>query len=289
MEIESCSEQVLAGLNAQRCVSPGMRRVQSVSEDYSDFFSTDEDAGMRSTRSSSFSSNTSKFSDGSMRMGRSATSKHVLNPGRYKTEMCRQYLETKNCKYGKKCQFAHGQEDVRGLNRHPKYKTEFCRTFHMNGFCPYGPRCHFIHSEDDIQLDKIRKMKQRQMYQQLVEALQQQNLVPAPPVAAVPVFTTPVIPVRFVPVEVPLGMRCSYPLDIPCDMIPARPPSLGSDGSPTISPVGSPDFLQGPYNLRSLRARENLNGFYSGSEGAVDYGSLKRLPVFSQIAANSDE
>ncbi|XP_051953646.1 mRNA decay activator protein ZFP36L1-like [Xyrauchen texanus] len=68
---------------------------------------------------------------------------------RYKTELCRTYEESGTCKYGAKCQFAHGMEELRGLSRHPKYKTEPCRTFHSIGFCPYGARCHFIHNADE--------------------------------------------------------------------------------------------------------------------------------------------
>lgn len=68
---------------------------------------------------------------------------------RYKTELCRPYEESGSCKYGEKCQFAHGGHELRCLVRHPKYKTELCRTFHSVGFCPYGPRCHFIHNADE--------------------------------------------------------------------------------------------------------------------------------------------
>ncbi|XP_070762619.1 mRNA decay activator protein ZFP36L1 [Enoplosus armatus] len=69
---------------------------------------------------------------------------------RYKTELCRTYEESGTCKYGAKCQFAHGMDELRGLSRHPKYKTEPCRTFHTIGFCPYGARCHFIHNADEL-------------------------------------------------------------------------------------------------------------------------------------------
>lgn len=68
-----------------------------------------------------------------------------INYSRYKTEMCRQYSENGECKYGDKCQFAHGLGELKDISRHPKYKTDFCKTFHSKGFCPYGPRCHFIH------------------------------------------------------------------------------------------------------------------------------------------------
>ncbi|CAL1571995.1 unnamed protein product [Knipowitschia caucasica] len=73
----------------------------------------------------------------------------LLSP-RYKTELCRTFQECGACKYGAKCQFAHGPEQLRGLRRHPKYKTEPCRTFHTIGFCPYGARCHFIHNADEM-------------------------------------------------------------------------------------------------------------------------------------------
>jgi len=69
---------------------------------------------------------------------------------RYKTELCRPYEENGLCKYGDKCQFAHGHRELRSLSRHPKYKTEACRTYHTTGFCPYGPRCHFIHNSEEV-------------------------------------------------------------------------------------------------------------------------------------------
>lgn len=72
-----------------------------------------------------------------------------INTSRYKTELCRPFEESGSCKYGDKCQFAHGAHELRNLVRHPKYKTELCRTFHTIGFCPYGPRCHFIHNAEE--------------------------------------------------------------------------------------------------------------------------------------------
>ena len=80
-----------------------------------------------------------------------------VSSSRYKTELCRPYEESGHCKYGDKCQFAHGADELRNLPRHPKYKTERCRTFHTSGFCPYGPRCHFIHNEDELKLNDIKQ------------------------------------------------------------------------------------------------------------------------------------
>jgi len=68
----------------------------------------------------------------------------------YKTELCRSFEETGVCRYGSKCQFAHGREELRPVVRHPKYKTEICKTFHSVGTCPYGKRCRFIHNSADV-------------------------------------------------------------------------------------------------------------------------------------------
>lgn len=68
----------------------------------------------------------------------------------YKTELCRSFEETGHCRYGGKCQFAHGHDELRSVNRHPKYKTEICKTFHTVGTCPYGKRCRFIHTPRPI-------------------------------------------------------------------------------------------------------------------------------------------
>lgn len=63
----------------------------------------------------------------------------------YKTEFCRSWRETGTCRYGAKCQFAHGEHELRPVLRHPKYKTEVCRNFSETGTCPYGTRCRFVH------------------------------------------------------------------------------------------------------------------------------------------------
>lgn len=66
---------------------------------------------------------------------------------RYKTELCRSWHESGTCRYGSKCQFAHGSHELRPVMRHPKYKTEPCRSWVETRSCPYGRRCRFIHSE----------------------------------------------------------------------------------------------------------------------------------------------
>jgi len=73
----------------------------------------------------------------------------------YKTELCRSFEETGTCRYGSKCQFAHGYAELRPAPRHPKYKTEICKTFHSVGTCPYGTRCRFIHTSPSDNIDWI--------------------------------------------------------------------------------------------------------------------------------------
>ena len=63
----------------------------------------------------------------------------------YKTELCKSFVETGACRYGNKCQFAHGVEELRGVCRGPKYKTKICKKFHTHGYCNYGTRCTYIH------------------------------------------------------------------------------------------------------------------------------------------------
>ncbi|KAK2881356.1 hypothetical protein QQF64_008331 [Cirrhinus molitorella] len=85
-----------------------------------------------------------------------------LPSNRYKTELCRSFQEHGSCKYGSKCQFAHGESELRGLYRHPKYKTQACRTFYQFGYCPYGSRCHFIHEDKNSLADDENPRQLRQ-------------------------------------------------------------------------------------------------------------------------------
>lgn len=70
----------------------------------------------------------------------------MFHEARYKTELCRQFIEQGVCEYTDRCLFAHGAYELKSLpHRHPKFKTERCSAFHDIGFCAFGPRCSFIH------------------------------------------------------------------------------------------------------------------------------------------------
>lgn len=90
----------------------------------------------------------------------SASSSASSDSGRnYKTEMCNKWLERGECPYGNKCQFAHGESELRSGAKHldSRYKQSVCRNFHEKGSCPYGKRCRFIHNETPEELELLRK------------------------------------------------------------------------------------------------------------------------------------
>ena len=75
---------------------------------------------------------------------------------KYKTQMCRVYSTEGRCPYGRKCQFAHGESELRAEKRPRGDRTVPCRSFRTHGVCPYGVRCTFLHEtapEDTDRLD----------------------------------------------------------------------------------------------------------------------------------------
>eukprot|EP01125_Pyxidicula_operculata_P018847 TRINITY_DN674_c0_g1_i2.p1 TRINITY_DN674_c0_g1~~TRINITY_DN674_c0_g1_i2.p1 ORF type:complete len:314 (-),score=76.49 TRINITY_DN674_c0_g1_i2:233-1174(-) len=99
-----------------------------------------------STSGSSSGASSPSKSDSESKTKRNVDIEAELNrQNLYKTELCRSWNESGYCRYGTKCQFAHGQHELRPVMRHPKYKTEICKTFDTKGTCPYGKRCRFVH------------------------------------------------------------------------------------------------------------------------------------------------
>eukprot|EP00475_Leptophrys_vorax_P011258 TRINITY_DN1777_c0_g1_i1.p1 TRINITY_DN1777_c0_g1~~TRINITY_DN1777_c0_g1_i1.p1 ORF type:complete len:582 (-),score=144.25 TRINITY_DN1777_c0_g1_i1:73-1818(-) len=112
----------------------------------------------------------------------------IKDPRVYKTELCQKFKEQGECPYGLKCQFAHGEkelrprlptspttkkspsspradEDEKSADRaqddvnndsdkrspDPKlYKTELCRSFNRTGYCRYGLKCQFAHGIHEL-------------------------------------------------------------------------------------------------------------------------------------------
>lgn len=245
---------------------------------------------------------------------------------RYKTELCRTYEESGACKYGAKCQFAHGLDELRGLSRHPKYKTEPCRTFHTIGFCPYGARCHFIHNADEVnaaaaagpQRQKLRPPLLRhsfsfagfssspQTFQPVEEPssllfTRASSVSPPPSSSGSPELLSPLFP------EPGALKHCSYPFSGISD--------LAGDGSDSLRFYAATDSLRcptsKPQNLRYLLPQQpsgrpglqrcssadslseegytsscSLSSASSGTESPSFEG--RRLPIFSRLSV-SDE
>ena len=74
---------------------------------------------------------------------------------KFKTELCKTYNQFGSCKYGNKCHFAHGEEELLPKMTSSYYKNTTCKTFIEKGFCLYGERCNFKHNSEIY--DKIEK------------------------------------------------------------------------------------------------------------------------------------
>lgn len=68
-----------------------------------------------------------------------------VNTELYKTELCSTYSKTGSCPYGNKCQFAHGGNELKIVNRGSKYRSKPCANWTKTGTCRYGSRCCFKH------------------------------------------------------------------------------------------------------------------------------------------------
>jgi len=70
----------------------------------------------------------------------------------YKTEICLNWLRTRNCSYGNKCHYAHGVADLRTRQRIETYKTQPCADPARSGchVCMYTSRCNYAHPGEPI-------------------------------------------------------------------------------------------------------------------------------------------
>lgn len=75
-------------------------------------------------------------------------SRQQVNKELYKTELCESFTTKGNCKYGNKCQFAHGLQELKIKPRATNFRTKPCINWTKLGYCPYGKRCCFKHGND---------------------------------------------------------------------------------------------------------------------------------------------
>ena len=69
---------------------------------------------------------------------------------KYKTELCKNWIEIGFCRYGNNCKYAHGHSEVVLQKLAPTKKDKNCKTFFKTGQCPYGTRCQFDHEHRHI-------------------------------------------------------------------------------------------------------------------------------------------
>ncbi|XP_053123643.1 mRNA decay activator protein ZFP36 [Hemicordylus capensis] len=196
---------------------------------------------------------------------------------RYKTELCRTFEESGTCKYGAKCQFAHGPGELRGLSRHPKYKTEPCRTFHTSGLCPYGARCHFIHNAEERRRPLPRHAPL--LHHSLSSGAHAAEALPAASHRSLRLsesFFPCDAPGRQAPLGGSLCSLCSGKAAL------ASPGPLAFPGLLVLQKSLSADSLSDPEDSGSS------GGSSSGSE-SPGLGPLgRRLPIFSRLSVSED-
>ena len=73
------------------------------------------------------------------------------NDPKYKTELCKSFMQTNFCCYGNKCRFAHGYKVLVVKKQINHYKQKTCNSFFNKGYCPYGSRCNFKHDERKLE------------------------------------------------------------------------------------------------------------------------------------------
>lgn len=83
---------------------------------------------------------------GSMTTLKCSKSGRIPNGMKYKTELCTNFMEDRECPFAGRCRFAHGYDE---LNKkfiiNNKFKSRICEPYHKKLFCKYGSRCLFQH------------------------------------------------------------------------------------------------------------------------------------------------
>ncbi|XP_030626184.1 mRNA decay activator protein ZFP36L1b [Chanos chanos] len=223
-----------------------------------------------------------------------ASGNSQVNSSRYKTELCRPFEENGSCKYGDKCQFAHGMGELRSLSRHPKYKTELCRTYHTSGICPYGARCHFIHNEEERRGPPL-STSNKQDRPRLQHSYSFAGFSSSGGSEDSPMSVTPPPLFHTENLQNWLANPFTYSSQ---ELASLFGPSLGANHasdapaphSPTIPCLFRSMSVSPPTPLDSLSDQEGYQsslGSQSGSESPI-LDATRRLPIFSRLSVSED-
>ena len=98
---------------------------------------------------------------------------------KYKTVLCKHFGTPQGCSYGEKCQFAHGEQDLKHvdgnmltqnymmpMNNKQKdamnYKIVKCKNWEKDKTCKYGAHCTFAHGDAELRnkSDNLMQMQQ---------------------------------------------------------------------------------------------------------------------------------
>ena len=89
------------------------------------------------------------------------------NNARYKTALCKHFNTPQGCSYGDKCQFAHGQQELKQIDNtkinnqnfipqnnkqknNLNYKIVKCKNWEKDKTCKYGAHCTFAHGDSEL-------------------------------------------------------------------------------------------------------------------------------------------
>ena len=113
------------------------------------------------------------------------------NP-RYKTTLCKKFMSTQSCPYAEKCQFAHGEQELRipnpqlannalyntgmgnkGQNKFLNYKIVKCKNWEKDGTCKYGKHCTFAHGDNELRSknENIYQMQPQMLYNPFIDPM----------------------------------------------------------------------------------------------------------------------
>lgn len=73
------------------------------------------------------------------------------SPATVKTRLCKNHDTPEGCKWGDRCHFAHGKDQL-GTPMGPgsSFKTRLYVSFVAAGSCAFAGRCHFAHGKDEL-------------------------------------------------------------------------------------------------------------------------------------------
>ena len=108
---------------------------------------------------------------------------------KYKTEICKNFQLFAKCKFGSKCCFAHGLEELRDRTQlNNSYKLKVCKNYQEIGYCKYGHRCQYVHFKENeffnevltTTLNKVGSRLTERTGERLEEVLNQTNALQNP-------------------------------------------------------------------------------------------------------------